>query len=440
MTENRISVTRELTAEGLEIRGVLPPGLSGTLYRNGPNPRFPGGDAHWFLGDGMVHAMTLGPGGASYRNRWVVPAGQARLLGKANTNIIRHGGRMMALEEAHAPVMFDPHPHPPPGATGPMPAAWHVGTAPFTAHPKHDPHTGELVFFGYAADGPWSDAIRCGTLAPSGRLTWETRIRAPFCSMIHDMAVTPDHVLLPVLALVGRADRTDRSGFGFAWQPELGGRLALLRRGGDGRDVRWFDAPPGYAFHIVNAWEEGGRLFLDLLVYDEPPLFPRGDGAPCSCAGVRPQRWSVPLDGPGEARVTALPDVTGEFPRIDERFAGSRHARFYLASRAPGGGAGSFHAITRMDAESGEGDGFDFGTDASVSEPVFVPRAPDAARDEGWLLAVAWRPDWRTSRLVVFDAGHIVDGPVATVILPQRVPDGFHGNFIPDAHPGRGIA
>ncbi|MFT8723404.1 MAG: carotenoid oxygenase family protein, partial [Acetobacter malorum] len=44
----------------------------------------------------------------------------------------------------------------------------------------------------------------------------------------------------------------------------------------------------------------------------------------------------------------------------------------------------------------------------------------------------AIQPDFAQSRLVIFDAGHVADGPVASVTLPQRVPDGFHGSFVSD--------
>ena len=110
-------------APDLEIDGQLPPGLEGTYYRNGPNPAYePRGRYHWFDGDGMIHAITLRDGRASYRNRWVASAGlvKERAAGRAlapgilefklddmagfkntaNTNIVWHGGKLLALVEA----------------------------------------------------------------------------------------------------------------------------------------------------------------------------------------------------------------------------------------------------------------------------------------------------------------------------------------------------
>ena len=123
----------ECDAPFLKVTGELPRELNGTLYRNGPNPQFEAPGAHWFVGDGMLHAFHLEEGRASYRNRWVrTPKWQAehdagRALfggfgrklpdappstttdgGVANTNIIFHGGRLLALEEGHLPTEIEP--------------------------------------------------------------------------------------------------------------------------------------------------------------------------------------------------------------------------------------------------------------------------------------------------------------------------------------------
>ncbi|HEU0145402.1 MAG TPA: carotenoid oxygenase family protein, partial [Bradyrhizobium sp.] len=164
----------ECDAPFLKITGELPRELNGTLYRNGPNPQFESPGAHWFVGDGMLHAFHLENGRGSYRNRWVrTPiwlaehdAGQAlfggfgRKLadtpasltdgGVANTNIVFHGGRLLALEEAHLPTEIEP------GTLATRGYHDYDGRlrGAFTAHPKTDPVTGEMVFFGYNASGP----------------------------------------------------------------------------------------------------------------------------------------------------------------------------------------------------------------------------------------------------------------------------------------------
>lgn len=143
----------ECEAAHLPVTGELPRGLRGTLYRNGPNPQFMPADPathHWFLGDGMVHGFTLGDGRASYRNRWVRtpkfcaeaaagkpgPGGWSMHEGGvANTNIVRHAGQLLALEEGHLPIALDPRSL---GTIGPQDFGGALG-GPFTAHPKTDP-------------------------------------------------------------------------------------------------------------------------------------------------------------------------------------------------------------------------------------------------------------------------------------------------------------
>ena len=124
----------ECDVADLVIRGELPKDLNGSYYRIGPDPQYPPlGQYHWFGGDGMVHGFHLENGRASYRNRWVRtekwaieraaneslinpldprhsdPAAHAKATdGVANTNILWHGDRLLALEEQHAPFALDP--------------------------------------------------------------------------------------------------------------------------------------------------------------------------------------------------------------------------------------------------------------------------------------------------------------------------------------------
>ena len=162
-------IQMECDAADLVVDGEVPRDLNGTFYRNGPNPQFaPRGQHHWFGGDGMVHAFTVGDGRVAYRNRWARTlkwkterdAHRAMVAafnpmdcdpsvmgmqtdGIANTNIVWHAGKLLALEEAHAPFEMDPD-------TLDSIGAWTFDgklVGPMTAHPKIDPETGEMVFF-----------------------------------------------------------------------------------------------------------------------------------------------------------------------------------------------------------------------------------------------------------------------------------------------------
>jgi carotenoid cleavage dioxygenase len=230
-TGNFAPIRVEYDIPDLPVTGDLPNGLDGILFRNGPNPQFEPLDPlrhHWFLGDGMIHAFSLHNGRASYRNRWVrtdkwmaenaggraqpsgpfgptlaagrpIPNNSVANTGVANTNIVWHAGRLLALEEAHLPFEIDP-------ATLATRGVQNFDGAVqgrFTAHPKIDPVTGELVFFGYSATGPLTPGMSYGTIGSDGRVTRFERFEAPYCSMVHDFAVTERHVLFPILPLSG---------------------------------------------------------------------------------------------------------------------------------------------------------------------------------------------------------------------------------------------
>ncbi|MGJ7507507.1 carotenoid oxygenase family protein [Variovorax sp. GT1P44] len=458
---NGTPISFEAEAAFLPVVGELPAGLNGTLLRNGPNPQFPSADAHLFGGDGMLHAFELSNGRASYRNRWVRTAhwkaerqagrrlfdgfGRAREgdsaaaevadEGVANTHIVWHAGRLLALEEAHLPIEIEPGTL---ATRGPVDFGGGLH-GPFTAHPKTDPATGELIFFGYGTTGPLSSGMTYGTIDADGRVTRFDRFEAPYASMVHDFAVTERHVLFPVLPLSASMTRAQRGQPPFAWEPALGARVGVMPRQGRIEDIRWFEGEAGYVFHVMNAWEEsdangGQRIVADVMRYDEPPLFPYPDGRltdPLRSV-ARLCRWTFDLaTGTTRFQQQPLDDLAGEFPRIDDRRAGLpyRHG-WYACQREAVYGAGN-EGLAHFDAVTGRRTLHYLPPGDRVSEPVFVPRAPDAPEGEGWLLATAYRAAECRSDLVVFDAQALADGPVATVQLSHRVPSGFHGSWLP---------
>ncbi len=436
----------------LPVTGEIPPELAGTLYRNGPNPQFEPRDPdhHWFAGDGMIYAFSFADGKVSYRNRFVRtprwelehaagrslfgnfgnplttdPSALAEDSGVANTNIVWHAGRLLALEEAHQPFEIDPLTLAP---RGHVPYAGRARR--FTAHPKTDPATGELVFFGYmAGEGFFSDQVAYGVVARDGRVTRLDTFTAPFASMMHDFFVTRNHVAFPVLPLTGSLARAARGGPAFAWEPAKGSHVGVMRRDASVESIRWFTTDACYVFHPVNMWEEGEKLCADVMQYENAPLFPAADGSPGRPSIARLARWTFDLSGKSDVIAREyIDDMAGEFPRFDERRAGLPYRHGYFAGNSRGETGFGFDSIARIDVHSGHKDVHTLPAGSVPGEPIFIPRG--AAEGDGWLLSVIYRGEENRSGAAVFDASDVAAGPIGTAWLPRRVPYGFHGNWV----------
>jgi len=207
-----------------------------------------------------------------------------------------------------------------------------------------------------------------------------------------------------------------------------------MKRNGSAGDIVWFRAESCYVFHVMNAWEEGNRIVADVMQFEEAPLFPHPDGSPTDPEKSRARlcRWSFDLSGNTDRFTqTYLDDLTGEFPRIDERRAGLRSSHGWYACANPGLPMfGALSGIVHVDGKGSRLGRYLLPAGDTISEPVFVERARDAAEGCGWLLAAVWRARENRSDLAVFNAGHVEAGPVALVQLGHRVPDGFHGNWV----------
>ena len=446
---NFAPIRMECDIDDVIVRGELPPDLDITYYRNGPDPQFPPrGDHHWFAGDGMLHMFHIRDGRVRYRNRWArtvkwtLERREGRSLynpfnpmendpvtqgvledGLANTNIVWHGGKLLALEEGHAPFEIDPD-------TLDSISPWRFDDrleGPMTAHPKIDPKTGEMLFFGYMATGMFSRDISYQSVDAAGTLTRSERFEAPFASMVHDFIVTDEHVVFPIFPVTGSVERAMRGEPPLAWEPDKGTHIGVMPRGGSVENMRWFETDPCYVFHTMNAYSDGSRIVAHVMQFEEVPLFPKADGSPTASGDARLAEWTIDLaDNSNGVRRRYLDDVGGEFPRVDDRFACGRHRLGYYAGST---GDATFNAVVCHDFSSARRDQYVLPEGDVTGEPVFVPRSRKAEEGDGYLLSVVYRAAENRSDLIVLDASSVADGPIACAELPHRVPYGFHGNW-----------
>jgi carotenoid cleavage dioxygenase-like enzyme len=433
----------------LEVTGEFPSDLKGAFYRNGPNPQFePRGHYHWFAGDGMIHAFFVDGGKVAYRNRYIRtpkwelehaagkalfggfdpraadPSVMGKDSGTANTNIVWHADRLLALVEANKPFELDPES---------LESRGYVESykGRVTAHPKIDPETGEMTWFGYSVGpAPFSKTMSYGVTDAKGLVKRRDNFEAPFSSMVHDFLVTRRHALFPILPLTGNLERAMRGGPAYAWEPDKGAHVGVMARNAGVETMRWFTTEACYVFHPMNAWEEGDTIFADVMEYPAAPLFPNADGSTPKPASARLVRWTFDLAGASDTiKREALDDLPGEFPRFDERRAGLNYRHGWFAGRADGREVGPFDAIAHVDLKTGSRATYRFAAGDAPGEPVFVPRSADAPEGDGWVVAVVYRGAEDRSDFVVFDTGAIEAGPIGIAKLPRRVPFGFHGNW-----------
>lgn len=445
-------VPDEITVTELPITGTIPPALTGWYLRNGPNPR-EAASAHWFLGDGMVHGVRIEGGrAASYRNRWVrtktftgapVEYGDGRdglTHGFANTHVVRHADRILALVESSYPYELACETGRELETVGVYDFGGRLRT-PMTAHPKICPTTGELHFYGYGGiEPPYLTYHRADA---AGELTVSRPIEVSAHTMMHDFHLTAGHVVFMDLPVVFDEEHalSGAPGMPYRWTPDYGARLGVLRRDDPHGVVRWFEIEPCYVFHTLNAHEDeaGRRLVLHGVRYDS-----LGDGVGVTGPGSL-WRWTIDLAA-GTVREERLDDRPAEFPRIDDRLAGleaafghavddgigtgAANAVSSTAGSGPGSGA-TAGAIHRYDLHRGTTTSHLLGPGRMPGEAVFVP-ADDVPGGDGWLMAFVYNAATDRSDLVILDAEDLAAPPVAEIHLPRRVPAGFHGNWLPD--------
>jgi carotenoid cleavage dioxygenase len=272
----------------LEVDGEIPPEINGTFYRVQPDHRFPPifeDDIH-FNGDGNITAIRIQDGHADYKQRYVrtdrfLAETKARksLFGKyrnsftdselvkavirtaANTNITFWRGMLLASKEDGPPYAMDPMTL---ETIGRYDFEGQVLSPTFTAHPKFDPETGEMICFAYEAGGDGQDASRqivVWTIDKNGVKTEEAHYEAPFCGMIHDCGITKNYVVLPMTPLKCSLERMKKGGNHWAWDPKEDQWYGIVpRRGGKPEDIVWLRSTNGESKHDCMIRDEHPKL------------------------------------------------------------------------------------------------------------------------------------------------------------------------------------
>lgn len=442
------------------VSGVIPTGLRGTLYRNGPGLFERNGlrKRHLLDGDGLIQAFHFDQTGVSYRTRFVrtekflaedeagkflhptwstkAPGGIVSnfggpILSQAGVTVVEKNGTLLAFDEVNPAYELDP-------ISLETLGAYSFGGAldsnvSWKAHTKTDGVTNEWVLFGQQY-GPTNRLAFCVFDASGNRLSYRS-MEVPEALYIHDFFVTTNHVIFslhpvvlsPFPFLLGTRSLIDS----LSWQPERGNVVVVAEKYRD-KPPLVLETKAAFMWHSLNAVEENATIVADFVGYDEPDhfigdqaqlfsLMQGREGKAQALGTVR--RYRIDLN---QAKLSEEPinDAGFEFPVTDPRSQGHAYQYAYLTHAA----SGHWHqnAIARIDVTSGALETFSLPERSYAGEPIFAPK-PGGRIDQGWLLSQVLDGDSGLSRLEIFDAERVSAGPLATLALDHHVPISFHG-------------
>ena len=429
------AVTTEETISLLHVSGTIPADLSGLFVRNGSNPPT-GTSPHWFLGDGMIHGVRIEKGKAKwYRNRYVkTPLHQAGkdlldfggIPGDANNQsnvaLVHHAGKLLSTGEVGWPFELNTTDL---STAGPWNFGGKLGPT-MTAHPKVDPETGRMHFFGYEFLKP---AITYYAVDPSGVIDTVSPIKVDVATMVHDFAVTKRDAIFWIGPVVFGADpQNPNPSIPFHWDPTGPSRVGVMPLDGSGDDIRWADVPIGFAFHGLNAHRIGDDIVLNLHRLEQA-FGPKGD-----LAASHLTQWRIGTAGPQlTVKEERLSEREMDLPTIDRRYTGreNRHGWFATTTKPKAEYGFELAGICHLDLKTSREDVWEPGPNRRAGEGFFVPAGEKEG--DGYLLTYIWDRTTDRSSLGIFDAQAMRNGPVAEIKLPVRVPFGFHGLWIDEA-------
>ena len=425
-------VTEEQTLTDLKVVGSIPRELDGRYIRNGANP-LSGTSDHPFFGDGMIHGIRLRDGKAEwYRNRYVqtpfIKNPSVDVLdpsvmmdmssSKANTHVVGHAGKILALEEGHFPYVMD-------GNLSTVGSTDFGGIlkGSFTAHPKICPITGEMLAFGYSAFEPYLRYLR---VSATGELVQTEDITVGGPTMMHDFNITRNHVIFMDLPAVFNMELAMSGDMPIRWDDDYPARLGVMPRDGTDAQVTWYEINPCYVFHPMNSYEDGDKIILDMARFSHM-------WRESSMDFPTPELWRFTIDTvTGRVKEEQIDDQGAEFPRVADSVVGLKHRYGYMMGMFgdfddPATARGS---ILKYDRETGKRNDIEFGKGRVGGEPVFVASANPSSEDDGYLMTYVYDASTDASSCVIMDAATMDNTPVATIELP-RIPNGFHGSWVP---------
>ena len=448
----------EYDAADLVVQGSIPADLAGVYLRNTENPLHGSiGRYHPFDGDGMLHSISFDDGQARYCNRFVRTTGllaehaagqplwaglaeppqrslrddgwgaRGRMKDSSSTDIVVHAG----VAKSSFYQCGDLYRHDPRTLADLGRESW-SGRFPVdgvSAHTKVDQSTDEMLFFNYSTADPF---MHYGVVNHREELVHYTPIPLPGPRLPHDMAFTQNYAILndcpmfwdPVLLTQGK--------YVVRYYPELPTRFAVIPRRGLAADIRWFEAKPTYVLHWINAFEDGDDVVLDGYYQAQPSPQARPDDTPfdhmfrflaLDRMESHPYRWRFNMRT-GQTSEEQLDERILEFGTVSGGFGGRPYRYSYAVTAKPGWFL--FDGLVKFDSQAGVVDEYRFPDGVFASETPFAPRVGSTAEDDGYLLTFTTDMNRNRSHCLIFAAQDLSHGPIASILLPERISSGTH--------------
>ncbi|MCP5145905.1 MAG: carotenoid oxygenase family protein [Gammaproteobacteria bacterium] len=463
----------EVNLEDCEVEGTIPSEIDGAFVRVGAEWYYPPkyADDAILNADGYISSFRISNGKVDYKGRWVEThrlkeqrKARKQIYGYyrnpytddkdiqdpehpnlrtvSNTAPLTHAGKLFTLKEDGLPHEIDPNTL---QTIGPWDFHGKWKSETFSAHPKLDPLTGEMVSFGYEATGLCSDDLWIYTVGPNGQVSNEVRTKVPYVSVIHDMALTHRHVVIPFGGYVTSKQRLLDGKIHWGWDQNQPSYIGVMPRDGDPKDMRWFKGPERCMMHTFNAHSEGNKVILYAPFYDGNffPFFPPIDGSPWDPRKARSfiRKITLDLDSKKDTYEEEIlwPNPIMDLGKVDPRVL-SLQTRYLFApfndeskpfdrSKAPNGPARVTNSYGRFDITTGKMESVFAGATHSLAEQTFIPTGTSGREGEGYLIGVASNFAERRSELIIADAERLHEGVIARVLLPFTAASQVHGEW-----------
>jgi all-trans-8'-apo-beta-carotenal 15,15'-oxygenase len=458
-----------------DIDGTIPADFTGTFFRNGPGRLTLNGEGvrNWFDCDGMVARTTFVGGKAHFANKFVrtakyvdetaankyiyrgfggAPKGNffkrfSPPANPANTSLILHGGKFLAMNEGARPYALDPT------TLDTEEGEFTYNDAlskqnMFSAHGKINPKTGCFYNFGMSFEAslkglkPGFDFYK---ISPGGQLVARAKFALDFMPLLHDFALTENYAIFIQSSVA---------------MPE--NMLGLILKNGSMADAMTFDTnktskiiiinvhtlqlvdkieiDPVAALHFGNAYEKNGEIHFDMME-TKPEAYPTPSQpkAPFDIFDPNVQaqegaglytRFVINLRKASVIKERINDALEGEFPQWDWRLSTAEN-RYAVSAAYPSNSSGTyFSAVQKIDRLTGKVAIHDFGAFRFNGEPLMVAKPAAKSEDEFYVLVYVYNGNTDKTEIVLLDSENF-DDEIAVIKLNHHLPQGFHGLFSP---------